>query len=238
MFYGPPGTGKTHLCRAIAKESNMTMLAIDGASIYSKYVGEDEKNVRAAFTLAAKLHPCILFIDEVDSMFAQRKTNQCRWERMVINQFLMEMDGLAGNEKAPFVIVATNRPADLDEAFMRRLPQKVLFSLPDSEQRKEIFRCFLKDEDIADDISLDLLAFDTEGFSGSDIKSLCGAAALAWSVEQSEIETPVDDDEEGPALCLTSQHFNAAFARTLPSVSSLSLKDIESFENRFNQAAR
>jgi SpoVK/Ycf46/Vps4 family AAA+-type ATPase len=235
IFYGPPGTGKTHLCRAIAKESKMNMLSIDGASVYSKWVGEDEKNVRAAFTLAAKLHPCILFIDEVDSMFAQRSTSQCRWERMVINQFLMEMDGLAGNEKAPFVIVATNRPGDLDEAFMRRLPQKVAFTLPDSQQRKEIFKIFLKDEDIADDISLDLLAFDTEGFSGSDIRSLCGAAALAWSVEQSETEVPEGAEDEAAALCLTSQHFNAAFARTHPSVSHLSLQDIESFEQRFSK---
>jgi SpoVK/Ycf46/Vps4 family AAA+-type ATPase len=235
MFYGPPGTGKTQLCRAIAKESNMTMLSIDGAMVQGKYVGESEKLIKAAFTLAEKLHPCILFIDEVDSLFGQRTCGQRRYERAIVTQFLEEMDGLSSSKEAPFVIVATNRPADLDEAFIRRLPQKVLFSLPTSEQRKEIFKIFLKDEDLSDCVRLELLAADTEGFSGSDIRSLCGAAALAWSMEQSELAIASCDGEESPALRLTAEHFQSAFEMTLPSVSKQSMVDIERFEKRFTK---
>jgi SpoVK/Ycf46/Vps4 family AAA+-type ATPase len=236
MFYGPPGTGKTHLCRAIAKESGMTMLAIDGANVISKWVGESEKYIRAAFTLAEKLHPCIVFLDEVDSLFGHRHSDQRSWERAQVTQFLKEMDGLSASDKAPFVIVATNRPGDLDEAFIRRLSHKVLFSLPTLEQRKDIFKVFLKDDDLSDDVRLDLLAAETEGFSGSDIRSLCGAAALAWSVEQSDIADASTSPEAEPAsLRLTSVHFESAFERSMPSVSAQSMKDIESFEKRFSQ---
>jgi SpoVK/Ycf46/Vps4 family AAA+-type ATPase len=235
MFYGPPGTGKTHLCRAIAKESGMTMLIIDGATVESKWVGESEKLIKASFTLAEKLHPCILFIDEVDSLFAQRQSKDKSWERSRINQFLQEMDGLSSRAKAPFVIVATNRPADLDEAFIRWLPQKIPFSLPTSAQRERIFKVFLKDEDLSDCVSLEQLVADTDGFSGSDIRSLCGAAALAWSMEQSDITTAQDSQDECPSLRLTAEHFRSAFETAMPSVSTQSISDIERFEKRFRK---
>jgi SpoVK/Ycf46/Vps4 family AAA+-type ATPase len=102
MFYGPPSTGKTHLWRAISKESNMAMLAIDGASIFSKLVGEGEKYARAAFTLVAKLYPCILSIDEVDSLFGQRSCDQRMWERSLVNQFLKVIDGLSVERESSF----------------------------------------------------------------------------------------------------------------------------------------
>lgn len=235
MFYGPPGTGKTHLCRAIAKESGMTMLIIDGATVESKWVGESEKLIKASFTLAEKLHPCILFIDEVDSLFAQRKSEDKSWERSKINQFLQEMDGLSSRAKAPFVIVATNRPADLDEAFIRRLPQKIPFCLPTAAQREGIFKVFLKDEDISNCVSLEQLVADTDGFSGSDIRSLCGAAALAWSMEQSDITTAQDSQDECPSLRLTAEHFRSAFETAMLSVSTQSISDIERFEKRFRK---
>jgi SpoVK/Ycf46/Vps4 family AAA+-type ATPase len=235
MFYGPPGTGKTHLCRAIAKESGITMLAIDGANVKSKWVGESEKYIQAAFTLAEKLHPCIVFLDEVDSLFGHRHCDQRSWERARVTQFLKEMDGLSASDKAPFVIVATNRPGDLDEAFIRRLSHKVLFSLPTPEQRKDIFKVLLKDEDLSDDVNLDLLAAETEGYSGSDIRSLCGAAALAWSVEQSDIADASNSEDQPAPLRLTAVHFESAFERSMPSVSAQSMRDIESFEKRFSQ---
>jgi SpoVK/Ycf46/Vps4 family AAA+-type ATPase len=237
MFYGPPGTGKTHLCRAIAKESGMTMLIIDGATVESKWVGESEKLIKASFTLAEKLNPCILFIDEVDSLFAQRKSEDKSWERSKINQFLQEMDGLSSRAKAPFVIVATNRPADLDEAFIRRLPQKIPFCLPTAAQREGIFKVFLKDEDLSDCVSLEQLVVDTDGFSGSDIRSLCGAAALAWSMEQSDSTTVEDSQDERPSLLLTTEHFQSAFETAMPSVSTQSITDIERFEKRFRKKA-
>jgi len=166
LLYGPPGTGKTHLSRAIAKESGANMLSIDSATIQNKFVGETEKCIKAAFTLAAKLFPCVLFIDEVDALFYRRSSDDKSWERSALTQFLQEMDGLEKSDKAPFVVVATNRPWDLDDAFLRRLPQKIRFGLPGTESRSKILRTFLKEDDLDPLVSIDSLAKQTDGYSG------------------------------------------------------------------------
>jgi SpoVK/Ycf46/Vps4 family AAA+-type ATPase len=131
LFFGAAGTGKTHLCRAMANDSGQTLIAVSAAELNSKYVGETEKMIRSMFRLARKLHPCIIFLDEADSLFYKRTPDDKQWERSAVNQYLVEMDGLGSNNtenNAPLVIVATNRPADLDEAFLRRLPYKVYLS--------------------------------------------------------------------------------------------------------------
>lgn len=180
LFYGPPGTGKTQMCRTIAKESGLSMLAIDGANIQSKWTGETEKLIRASFSLCVKAFPCILFIDEVDAIFDQRQSNQHSWERSMMTQLLKEMDGLSSDEWSPFVIVATNHPTDLDEAFLHRLPLKMPFLIPNEARRREILQLNLKDVDLDEDGALDKLCEATRGYSGSNIHSLCGQAALAW----------------------------------------------------------
>ncbi|KAK7562504.1 hypothetical protein IWX91DRAFT_54892 [Phyllosticta citricarpa] len=126
LLYGPPGTGKTHFSRAIAKESGASMLAIDGSQVTSMWVGETEKYIKAAFTLATKLAPCVLFIDEADSLFRRRSSEDRSWERSSITQFLTLMDSVRQNPKgdAPFVLVATNRPMDLDDAFLADSPKR------------------------------------------------------------------------------------------------------------------
>ncbi|KAL2669990.1 hypothetical protein Neosp_014869 [[Neocosmospora] mangrovei] len=195
LLYGPPGTGKTHLTRSIAKESGASMLCVDGASLLSKYVGEIEKNIKAAFTLAAKLYPCVLFIDEVDSLFYDRGMARRTWERSAVTQFLMQMDGLAQNDKAPCVIVATNRPNSLDNAFLRRLPQKIPIGLPDMKSRSDILRVLLEGEELEPLVNMDSLARETEGYSGSDLRSLCAEAALIRAIEN---KGPAKRFEEGP----------------------------------------
>lgn len=231
MFYGPPGTGKTLLCQAVANDSRSNMIALDSASIQSQWIGQTEKNISAAFALATKLSPCVLFIDEVDGLFYRRSNSNKSWERTALNQFLQEMDGLSKRDGAPLVIVATNRPSELDDAFLRRLPHKVFFTLPAVEERARIFRVFLKDEDICPDIDVDDLAGRTDGFSGSDIRSLCGHAALAWAVEQLGIQKL---DEATPHLRLHQRHFEKALVKTRPTVSEQSLKDLKDFAKRFN----
>lgn len=94
MLYSPPGTGKTHLARAVAKGTGSNMLVLDASTINSCWVGETEKYIRAAFTLATKLIPCINFMDEVDSLFYHRSGGDKSWQRTAITQFLQEMDGL------------------------------------------------------------------------------------------------------------------------------------------------
>ncbi|OAA49188.1 ATPase family AAA domain-containing protein 1-A [Beauveria brongniartii RCEF 3172] len=187
LLYGPPGTGKTHLSRAIANSMGSNMLALDSAVLQCKYVGETEKYIKAAFSLARKLEPCIIFLDEVDALFYRRASDDRSWQRSALTQFLQEMDGLgAGQPGAPFVLVATNRPGDLDTAFLRRLPQKIYFELPDTAARAQILRILLNEEDLSPDVDIDELAALTDGYSGSDLKSVCAEAALLWVLKMSQ----------------------------------------------------
>lgn len=189
LLYGPPGTGKTHLSRAIANSLGSNMLALDSATLTSKYVGETEKYIKAAFSLARKYTPCILFLDEVDALFYRRSSGDKSWQRSALTQFLQEVDGIQGGlPGAPFVLVATNRPMDLDTAFLRRLPQKIHFELPNVSARAQILRVLLNEEDLHSDVDIAHLATLTNGYSGSDLKNLCAEAALLWVLEISRKE--------------------------------------------------
>ncbi|RAL05449.1 ATP-binding protein [Aspergillus ibericus CBS 121593] len=234
LLYGPPGTGKTHLARAVANDSKATMLSISPAGIMSKWVGETEKAIHAAFTLAEKLAPCILFIDEVDSMFYRRSSDDRQWERKALNQFLQEMDGLSTGKDTPFVLCATNRPIDLDEAFLRRLPKHVVFGLPGEEERLKILQIFLKEPDLDPQVSLRDLARKTEGLSGSDLRALCAEAALHFAVDEGLSRT---NDETGTPvkLQLKPRHFTEALRNIHPSVSNRSQEDTKAFNTLFNR---
>ncbi|KAL8690151.1 MAG: hypothetical protein Q9224_004474, partial [Gallowayella concinna] len=201
LLYGPPGTGKTLLAKAVAKESGATVLEVSGADLYNMYVGEGEKNVKAIFSLAKKLTPCIVFIDEADAILGSRGGSSNRVShRELINQFLREWDGMG--ELSAFIMVATNRPFDLDEATLRRLPRRMLVDLPTETDREEILKIHLKDERLDSEISLSKLAVDTPLYSGSDLKNLCVAAALSCVREEydtanaSPKAVPVTDDLE------------------------------------------
>ena len=151
------------------------------------YVGEGEKNVRAIFTLAKKLSPCVVFIDEADAILGSRSGSSNRnTHRELINQFLREWDGM--NETSAFIMVATNRPFDLDEASLRRLPRRLLVDLPVEKDREAILGIHLKDEQLAPDVSLSALASQTPFYSGSDLKNVCVAAALSCVREEFDAE--------------------------------------------------
>lgn len=245
LLYGPPGTGKTHLSRAVATASGSRMLAVSYASLISKWVGEAEKNIEAAFTLASKLHPCVLFIDEVDSLFYRRSSGDESWERSQINQFLQQMDGLSQNDKAPLVLAATNRPWDLDEAFLRRLEHKVYLGLPDTEARTRIFRLFLHQDDLDPTIDINGLAQVTEKYSGSDIKTLCAKAGLLWEAEQARLHTlykSVSDkfalaDKAPKKVRLSIDHFTKALVEIQPSNSEDLAEGLEKFSRKHNLTA-
>lgn len=124
LLYGPPGTGKTLLAKAVAKESGATVLEVSGSDVFDMYVGEGEKNVKAIFSLAQKLSPCVVFIDEADALFGSRHGHSSRTaHREIINQFLKEW---ADFKSSAFIMVATNRPSDLDDAVLRVSPQFIL----------------------------------------------------------------------------------------------------------------
>lgn len=244
LLYGPPGTGKTHLCRAIASSSGSRMLSIDYATTQSSRVGKAEKQIRAAFSLASKLHPCVLLIDEADALFYRRSSRERSWERAATTQFLVEMEGLAQNPRAPLVVVATNRPWDLDEAFLRRLPQKLYVGLPDRDSRAAILRLFLKEGDLDPAVDVEGIADVTKGFSGSDLRSLCAEAALVWKIEQAKLDALCGAVSPGFAtarsggrprrLRLDVDHFAAAFEKMQPSRARDSADQLERFSRRYN----
>ncbi|KAH0536830.1 hypothetical protein FGG08_006328 [Glutinoglossum americanum] len=184
LLHGPPGTGKTLLAKAVAKEAHATVLEVSGAEFKSKWVGEDEKLVRAIFSLARKLEPCVIFIDEADAVFRRRTSDDDCYHRDLVSQFLREWDGVNGGAKGGFVMAATNRPSDLDPAVLRRLPRRILVDVPSAEDREAILRIHLKDEILAPDVDIAALARDTPSHTGSDLKSLCVAAAMAAVYEE------------------------------------------------------
>ncbi|CAM0881765.1 unnamed protein product [Alopecurus aequalis] len=178
LLFGPPGTGKTMLAKAIANEAGATFLNISMSTVLSKYYGEAEKTIRALFSLAAKLAPAIVFIDEVDSMLGRRdQQNENELPRRVKNEFMTHWDGLLSktNERI-LVLAATNRPFDLDEAIVRRFEHRVMVGLPTSESRELILKKLLSKEKV-EGIDFKELATLTEGYSGSDLKNLCVTAA-------------------------------------------------------------
>ncbi|KAK1377146.1 lon protease-like [Heracleum sosnowskyi] len=179
LLFGPPGTGKTMLAKAIANEAGASFINVSMSTITSKWFGEDEKNVRALFTLAAKVSPTIIFVDEVDSMLGQRsRAGEHEAMRKIKNEFMTHWDGLLTkqNEKI-LVLAATNRPFDLDEAIIRRFERRILVGLPSAENREMILKTLLAKETVDKDVDMKELSMLTEGYTGSDLKNLCTSAA-------------------------------------------------------------
>ena len=170
------------LAKALARESGANFLSIDTSTIFNKYVGDSEQNTRAIFTLAARLSPCVIFIDEIDSLLSSRQSSDSSEEytRKVKNEFMASWDGLMTDENLRVVVIGcTNRPFDLDDAVLRRFSRKLLVDLPDAEQREKILKVILRKEKLSDDVDLKAIASDsmTKGFSGSDLYNLCQTAA-------------------------------------------------------------
>ncbi|GAT23374.1 hypothetical protein RIB2604_01705120 [Aspergillus luchuensis] len=226
LIHGPPGTGKTHLAHAIVNESRAAMLRIKPADIVSDVEGNAEKTIHAAFTLAKKLSPCILFIDEVDALFYRRSADDQSWRRRALAQFLQEMDALSRGEDTPFVLCATSRLTDLDEGFLQRFPNKVMTKPPGEEERLKILQTFLKESEVDPQVSLKALARQSAGLSGSELRSLCGQAAL-HSTSDTSSQSPGSEIKSSTKSHLKAQHFAEALRDIRPSVSRGSQTDIE-----------
>jgi SpoVK/Ycf46/Vps4 family AAA+-type ATPase len=183
LLFGPPGCGKTLLAAAVATEIDATFISIDAASIMSKWLGEAEQNVAKLFASARKSalegKPAIVFIDELDSLMG-RHSNEVGGEVRVRNQFLKETDGIIdkGKNLHVYVIGATNKPWDLDWAFIRRFQKRILVPLPDHHTRLMMFKLYTSHLKLAPDVDLHELARISEGFSGSDIRDVCQSAQL------------------------------------------------------------
>jgi len=180
LLYGPPGTGKTMLAKAIAKSRHAIFINLNPASLNHYYYGETEKVVEALFTLAMKLQPSVIFVDEIDTFLRTRSREDHELGARVKGMFMSLWDGLHSTvENRITVIGATNRPHDLDEAILRRFSLSFYVGVPNEAQRQQILRVILRNEPISDDLDISMIAKYTDGFTGSDLRSLCQQAARA-----------------------------------------------------------
>ena len=173
LLYGPPGTGKTFFAKAVAGELKIPFYAITAADIFSKYVGESEKNIRDIFQELRKNKLSVLFIDELEAIFRSRSADIHETTRKIISILLQELDGIASNNSGMLLIGATNAPHLIDEAFLRtgRFDAKIFVGLPDVAARKQIIESNFADLRLPfEDGLIDALAECTENFSGADLK--------------------------------------------------------------------
>jgi vacuolar protein-sorting-associated protein 4 len=222
LLFGPPGCGKTLIAAAVATELDATFYSIDAASIMSKWLGEAEQNVAKLFCSARKSSnegkPAIVFVDELDSLMGQH-TNEVGGEIRVRNQFLKEMDGVMDKGKAlhVYVIGATNKPWDLDWAFIRRFQKRILVPLPDHPTRLMMLKLYTSNLTIEQAVDLHELARLSEGFSGSDIRDVCQSAQLKLIGEF--FETGRAMDKEAKPRAITMSDFRSILEDRKPSVS-------------------
>ena len=214
LLYGPPGTGKTLLARALAKELNGYFLDVKLERLFSKWVGESEKLAAAVFSLAEKLQPCVIFIDEVDSILSSRDVSDSPVYNHAKSIFMTKWDGIHQNDSCKILVIGTtNRPHALDDAVLRRFPIRVEVGYPDVTARQEIFKIHLGDafrqQDDAAEL-LDRLASLTVGYSGSDIKELCKAARLMPIREFMQSKDANKLHGSAPSPILRLEHFKEA----------------------------
>lgn len=199
LLVGPPGTGKTLLAKAIAGEAGVPFFSISGSEFVEMFVGVGASRVRDLFKKAKENAPCLIFIDEIDAVGRQRGAgigggNDER--EQTLNQLLTEMDGFEGNTGI-IIIAATNRPDVLDSALMRpgRFDRQVTVDTPDIKGRLSILEVHARNKKLADEISLDVIARRTPGFSGADLANLLNEAAILTARRRKEAITMAEIDD-------------------------------------------
>ena len=189
LLYGPPGCGKTLSVKALASTVNARVLCVSPSTLMRKYVGETELQVRALFSLARKIAPTIIFVDEVDGLFRERGSSDSLSETVARDlklEFMQLWDGIrtkggegsSANEQI-LVVGATNRPFDVDSGFLRRMPRSFFVGLPDRTARIAVLKAMLTTVPLSPDFDVETIAKATEFYSPSDLKELLRTAALA-----------------------------------------------------------
>ncbi|KAL1830968.1 hypothetical protein DCAR_0100921 [Daucus carota subsp. sativus] len=236
LLFGPPGTGKTMIGKAIAGEAKATFFYISASSLTSKWIGEGEKLVRALFGVASCRQPAVIFVDEIDSLLSQRKSEgEHESSRRLKTQFLIEMEGFDSGSDQVLLIGATNRPQELDEAARRRLTKRLYIPLPSSDARAWIIRNLLQKDGLfkLSEEDTNTICKLTEGYSGSDMKNLVKDASmgpLREALRQGVEITKLNKEEMRP---VTLQDFESALQEVRPSVSLNELGIYEDWNKQF-----
>ena len=236
LLFGPPGTGKTMIGKTIAGEAKATFFYISASSLTSKWIGEGEKLVRALFGVACCRQPAVIFVDEIDSLLSQRKSDgEHESSRRLKTQFLIEMEGFDSGNEQILLIGATNRPQELDEAARRRLTKRLYIPLPSSEARTWIIRNLLEKDGLfkLSEKETGVICKLTEGYSGSDMKNLVKDASmgpLREALQQGVEITKLNKEEVRPVML---KDFEAALQEVRPSVSTSELGIYEEWNMQF-----
>ncbi len=215
LLVGPPGTGKTLTARSLAEALGVSYIAIVGPEVMGKYYGEAEGRLRQVFEKAAKAAPCLVFIDEIDSLAPDRSKVEGEVEKRLVAQLLSLMDGFA-KTRGVIVLAATNRPNHLDPALRRpgRFDREVQFRVPDRAGRLEILHIQTRDMPLAATVNLEAIADLAVGMVGADLKALCQKAAyLALRRQVPSLGDPIPDN-----LHVSQADFEAALKEIRPSV--------------------
>src|SRR5574337_87605 len=214
LLYGPPGTGKTLIAKAVAHTSESNFISIKGPELLSKWVGESEKGVREVFRKARQAAPCIIFLDELDSLAPSRSSgsSDSNVTERVVSQLLTEIDGLEELHDV-LIIGATNRVDLIDSALLRpgRFDRIIEVPLPDAKGRENVFKIHTRKKPLAEGINFEKLVQLTNGFSGAEIEGVCNRAAM------SSIRQYVDKkDKNVKSIKITQEDFVNAIQKMRP----------------------
>ncbi|MGA7142039.1 MAG: CDC48 family AAA ATPase [Nitrososphaeraceae archaeon] len=231
LLYGPPGTGKTLIAKAAAHESEANFISIKGPELLSKWVGESEKGVREVFRKARGAAPCIVFFDEIDAIAPTRggAGSDSHVTERLISQLLTELDGLEILTNV-VIIAATNRPDIIDPALLRpgRFDRLLYVPPPDKQSRVHVLKIHTKKKPLASDVKIDVLADQTEGYTGADIAALASAAVmLALREHVAKYKDPKEAERTKEELKIHMSHFEEAMKKIRP----LSKQEIDMYKN-------
>ena len=210
LLYGPPGTGKTLLARALAGETDVNFVRVDGPEIIDRYVGESEKAIREVFERARQSAPSIVFFDELDAIAAARGDGHEVTER-VVSQLLTELDGMQENPNL-VVLAATNRKDQIDPALLRpgRLDTHVFVGEPDLDAREKILAVHTQGKPLADDVDVNELSAELEGYTGADLEALVRDASMRAIREVAADSDPETANERADEVRIERRHFEVA----------------------------